>query len=420
MPPEAATIEAPDTSAPVTTETPTILGANPHETFRNAMKAEADAAGARSQRTDPDTPTPESKSPETVKAKTEAKSPETVKPSADDIPESLLKPAVATEKTADDAPPELPASTSKSVREHFQKQGEYFKTKLAKTSEEVATLRQQLEAAASSNGKPSADHIAALEAVTKQRDELNARLERIAYQESPAFHEKFTAREERLRGVAEKIFEDVGADKSILSQALAMSGKRRDEFLDEQDIGATTKARLASVLGQLDVLADERTADVATSREKLSTMRAQEMAQQKAAEERQTAEEKSVLQGILKTASETGIAFRKVEGNDAWNKAVEERLEMVNQLAFGNNDIKTVMEHAVAAVEAKVIGRLNEKLMAENAALREKVAGMSAVEPGMNGRDKPAASDEERIAKMSPDERARDTFRRLAAPFVGH
>lgn len=418
MPEVIPTIETPnDNSVPAKAETPALLGADPKETFRNAMRAEADAAGARSQRADPETPVPEAK----PVPKAEAKPAETPKPAADDIPESLLKPAAPkTEEQADDTPPELHGNVSEKTREHFKKQGEYYKGKLAKTSEEVAALRNALILSKEGNGKPSAEHLSALEAVTKQRDELNTRLERVAYQESPAFHEKFTAREERLRGVAEKIFEDVGADKAILSQALAMSGKRRDEFLDEQELGQTTKARLASVLGQMDVLAEERTADVATSREKLATMRAEESAQRKAAEDRQLSEEKAVVEAVRKQVSETSIAFRKSDGHDEWNKGVDERFAKVEELIHGNVDFKSVVEYAYAAVSAQVTDRLNQKLMERVATLEAKLNGMSATEPHVNGGVKPPASDEERIAKMTPDERARHTFRQLAAPYVGH
>lgn len=412
-------IETPnDNSVPAKSDTPALLGADPKETFRNAMRAEADREGARSAKADPEPPTPEAKP--APKADAPAEVP---KPAADDIPESLLKPATpkAEEAPTDDVPPELHGNTSKSVREHFAKQGEHYKAKLAKTGEEMAALRKELEGARASNGKPSAEHLLALEAIKKERDDYLARLERVAYQESPAFQEKFTAREERLRGVAEKIFEDVGADKAILSQALAMSGKRRDEFLDEQEtLGSTTKARLASVLGQLDVLAEERTADIATSREKLASMRAAEAAEQKAEEERRAAEDKAILEEVLKTARETTIGLREVPGNDAWNSGVKDRIAKIYELSFGNNDTKTLMEFAVAAVNAQVTDRINQKLMERVATLEAKLNGMSAVEPVLNGRDKPLASDEERIARMSPDERARHTFRQLAAPYVGH
>lgn len=411
-------IETPnDNSVPAKSDTPALLGADPKETFRNAMKAEADAAGARSQRADPEAPAPE------AKPTAEAKPAETPKPAADDIPESLLKPATpkAEKAPADYVPPELHGNVSEKTREHFKKQGEYYKTKLAKTSEEVAALRKELEGAKSSNGKPSAEHLSALEAIKKERDDYLARLERVAYQESPAFQEKFTAREERLRGVAEKIFEDVGADKAILTQALAMNGKRRDEFLDEQEgLGSTTKARLASVLGQLDVLTEERTADIATSREKLAAWRAEESARESAEREQLKSKLSGLVEATLKTAVAEWIPFKKQEGNDAWNAGVDERIKLVNKIVHEPISDEAIVEYAFAAAGAKVTDRINQKLMERVATLEAKLNGMSATEPGLNGRDKPAASDEERIAKMSPDERARHTFRQLAAPYVGH
>lgn len=410
-------IETPnDNSVPAKSDTPALLGADPKETFRNAMKAEADAAGARSQRADPEAPAPE------AKPTAEAKPAETPKPAADDIPESLLKPATPkAEEPAEDAPPELHGNVSEKTREHFKKQGEYYKTKLAKTSEEVAALRKELEGAKSSNGKPSAEHLSALEAIKKERDDYLARLERVAYQESPAFQEKFTAREERLRGVAEKIFEDVGADKAILTQALAMNGKRRDEFLDEQEgLGSTTKARLASVLGQLDVLTEERTADIATSREKLAAWRAEESARESAEREQLKSKLSGLVEATLKTAVAEWIPFKKQEGNDAWNAGVDERIKLVNKIVHEPISDEAIVEYAFAAAGAKVTDRINQRLMERVATLEAKLNGMSATEPGLNGRDKPAASDEERIAKMSPDERARHTFRQLAAPYVGH
>lgn len=273
---------------------------------------------------------------------------------------------------------------------------------LAKRDEELAKLRG-LEVPESAKK----EH----ERLSKRAAELEAELERVAYERSPKFKEKFGARETAMRSQLEATAKDLGVEDHQVAQLNALSGRRRFEMIDELDIPQSAKGALSSLAMQLDGIKAEREADLGRSREELTAWQQEQEQERKQQEQALRAEEDRVFAEELGTATTTLPAFQKIEGNEAWNKEVESRIEQARQFFNGGADIKQLAQLALRGMNDLVSEKIIKAQQQRLKEYADQLSRYKSTNPG--GGSAPEIKTDK--SGMNPMERAMATFEEKTA-----
>lgn len=306
-------------------------------------------------------------------------------PKKDDngIPDELLgdKPKAEVDPDANllDAEPVGPLK-----HENFKKVQARAKQEIAAAKKEAADMAAKIK---EFEGRGSDDKTKAeIDQLRKDRQEMEAALERLAFERSPKFQKQFVAREKATLDRATKAFTDAGGEAALLPEILAASPARRFAMLDELEISASGKQYVISVLSEHDAIQSEKAAALAESRERLNQWETEEKAQQEAAASQRTVEMKKLLdRTIIETAAEFE-PFRKVDGNDAWNAEVDARIAEVTRIAVGESTEKEIIQKIARGVAADRIHQMFKTVRDENKALRARNAELEAAQPGAGGR----------------------------------
>lgn len=288
------------------------------------------------------------------------------------IPEELLTKETPPVEVKDDVLSlELPPTASKASHINFGKLRDHAKALAA----EREALRAELEAARKA---PAADDktAAELKAEREARAALEEKLERAAFTESPKF-KQFEAREgDQLAGAkayldGAKDMDGNAIDPDIVETAARLSGLKRLDVLRKAGLDEVTIAAVTPHLAALDTIAREKKVALDNYKTEAEAYRAQEtLAQEKQAAARQ-AEEKRLFAEVGREIAEKVDGLRKVPGQDAWNKHVDDITARAEQIFSGGVPVRELAEMSYRAA-------IQEDTQRINVALREKLAAALA------------------------------------------
>lgn len=315
-------------------------------------------------------------------------------PAADEFPAEVLEgkpsPAAPDPEAEEKADMELikQRPTGQIKHDHFETVQKAAQRRVDAANAKATKHLAELETARKTSGKPSEEDAKAIELTRKERDELKAELQRVAYERTPEFRERYTDRETNIRQLAEAAAKDAGIDPKLIANAMAASGKHRFEILEsaEPSLTAGTLAYVSNLLATYDQVQIEKSSALSQSKERYASYQQQEQAQAKAQEAERKQREEAAFDGALKKLSAQFEPFRKVEGNEPWNKGIDDDIAAARKLYNdGNASEEELAEVALTAIGAKKLHKMFKTLQARYNALAQKNAELTAAGPQVNG-----------------------------------
>jgi hypothetical protein len=208
-------------------------------------------------------------------------------------------------------------------------------------------------------------------------EEMEATLERTAFEKSPKFREKFQAPYEAAVNDAVEFAKTYTEDPSIAEKAMSLQGRERIDFIDEHMSGAAASAFLSKI----------EAAD--SARNNLESALADHRATNQQFQQDDIKQQEKVMQtinttfdrvlGHLATKSEY---FRKGDDTEH-NSIVEKRVEAARNIILGNAPENEMAVAPFLAVIAKDAVAENAKLKAELAKYKARVSKDNSVQPSV-------------------------------------
>lgn len=307
---------------------------------------------------------------QTAAATTAAATQDTTQTKIAEAPKQTLSESMA---TISDAPPveqkkevkvETPATSDE------PKEGEKpaafikrLKAERADALNQLKTAREQLE---KKGGESNTDEIAALRKEIEARDKT---LEIAAYERSPQYQEQFVKPEKEAIDGAKKLIATFTDKKGILERALALEGKERLDFLEENmEKGAV------AVFDRLDRVDEARARKAAALNNNAEHSKALLASQQQAAD----ADLLKGFDGMQEDISKRLSVFRSENGPELVSKA--------RSLLTGEASHADILSAAYLAVAAPHYISENGKLRATIATLEARIKEDNEHRGSINGR----------------------------------
>jgi len=265
-----------------------------------------------------------------------------------------------------------------------------------KRGTELARLAAELEA--TKTAKPASDpgDSEAMQALRKQLEETNAELERAAFERSPKYKELVGEAQSAI-AQAKSYLEGTEVDPSVIDRAASLTGAKRLAVLRDADLDATAVGAIAAHLAEHDKLNSRRESLLAQHKTLASEYEQQQRAAAEQQERQLQAQEEKTFATVLEKVKSNFPAFQKYEGNEAWNKQVDERLQLAKEYFNGTKSLEETAEITIAGVacaiekrRADILAEKYKAALAENAKLKSAQPGggdatRTAVANGSNG-----------------------------------
>lgn len=325
-----------------------------------------------------------------------AKAAEPAKVEDSEFPEELLS-GKAAEPTAD--APETEDQRSARVdkilserpkgqikHDHFEIVQNAAKEEVTWHRAELKKFKTDLEKLRANAGKLPEDHVREVEATKKQLTEAREELSRVAFERTPEFRERFTDREARLVGLAEKAAKDNGIDPKIIKNALASSGKQRFEILEGAgELSPGALSYISNVLAQHDDLQEEKATVLSQSKERYAQWQEAQKAQGAQRDAQQKAIEQQAFEEAGKALAAKHRLFQEAKGEKfkaTQSAALAEAKRIFHEGNLSEVELATVA-HKAAMFDVQE--RFLDHVVAERNSLKAKVAELTAAGPQVNG-----------------------------------
>lgn len=364
--------------------------------FDAGFDAEVEAAIAK----DNAAAEPQAKAAEKVEPSKPAKADKPAAPELD-IPDALLS------KKEKAKPEVVEAEREKAIKEQTagmsQKAADRFRAIEAKAhaAEQKAARAEKLEkelAEVQEKLKGAIDTSAA-DAMKKQVEELSELLDKNALTEHPRFKAKFDIPLAKEIATASKLVskEAAGEVEALLSlPETAQRNRRLNEIADELDNVAQKK--FLNAIDAADRLSNERAGEVANWKVNKTRLAEVTEAEKEQAQEHHKRSIDKALKTVLPrfTDDEKGVElFRKVDGNEEWNKVVESRLENVRKLTAAELTKEDTAEMAAWAISGSEYRKMFLTQRVLVARLQEEIATLKSGEPDLGSGGAGGGDDDE-------------------------
>jgi len=209
-------------------------------------------------------------------------------------------------------------------------------------------------------------------------DELEATLEKTAFEKSPKFREKYQAPYEDAISRAVDFAKDMADDPSIAEKALSLRGKERIEFIDETFGGGAASAAFLQLIDKADSKRGDLEGALNDYRATSQNLQQEEV---KSREETMGKINRN-FDRMANHLSEKLDFFRKGDDEEA-NALVEKRIEAARNIITGKaseNDMTVAPFLAVIAKEAvEKVSKLEAELSKYKARAREDASAQARI-----------------------------------------
>ena len=207
-------------------------------------------------------------------------------------------------------------------------------------------------------------------------EELEATLEKTAFEKSPKFRDKFQAPYEEAINRAVEFAKDMADDPAIAEKALSLKGKERIEFIDETFGGGAASAAFLQLVDKADSKRGELEGALSDYRATSVSLENDEV---KSREETMQKINKNFDRMANHLANKLEF-FRKGD-DDASNSLVDKRIAAARNIISGNASENEMLAAPFLAVVAKEAVEKLGKLEAELAKYKARVAEDVSVSP---------------------------------------
>lgn len=369
------------------------------------------AANATPETTPAETPA----APAKPEVRTETK-PAEATPANDGIPDEFL--GIEPAKPAEDPDAKLldEQPTGQVKHEHFTKLQTLSKARIKAAEDKLAQVEAQLKDVQSKGGVDDKTK-AQLEALQKRADEAEERLNRAHFERSPQF-QKMVERAEKSISDAKTYLEGTEIDSNVVDLAAKAKGAARIKILKEAGADAEQIAAIAPYLANYDSIRADQDSALASHKETAAKWESEQKSVREAEEARIKKEDERVFDSVLSKTQASMVAYRKVQGNDAWNSGVDELIAKAREHFSGQVSVEEAAEVVIAGVGAIRTAQINTRLLERLAAANKKIAELTSAQPGnSNGRSANGATIDE--SKLSEEDRLKSAFERNLAAAQG-
>jgi len=297
-------------------------------------------------------------------------------------------------------PPEpKPAAAPAPVEEKIprtQKDWESYKAKQkereAARETEFATLQSKIKEL-ESKPNPTAVDDSRLKALEQEREELSEKLRLVDITNHPQFKAYYEGKTNAQIELAKRIAGPERAD--AIAKALALpDGEFRQANIEEllREMTPLQVSRVGAVLNSLNEIESDRSAQIEKAKGDytLHVENAKKQAESQKTEAIQKAE--SAFTNIVSAAQnpkdkDGSFIFQKIDGNEEWNKGVDERIAYAKSLLFGNHAPEVLIKRALDAAALPAITKAYQGSLARIAELESQVKGLSTAQPALNRRE---------------------------------
>ena len=292
-------------------------------------------------------------------------------------------------KGAEDAEIEIPKGLSPKAGEHFRELNKSWHSKFTAEKAARETAAKELEALKSqaANQKDSEATLKLLEQERQEKQALAAELERVAVERSPQFQQKFTAKEKAIRSQAEAILQEAGVDAKLVDAVLAAKGRQRSSLLLESDLNDVERGQIGALLSNYDMVQAEKHDIISRAHEEHQKWQAEQEVSQRERAMAAKAHEEGVFESTLKELAQSSRMFRKLQGDAPevvkWNADIDASIQASRKLMMGESSIEEIARDALVAKRAVAMEKMNESLIKQLQAEREKNARISSANPQM-------------------------------------
>lgn len=323
------------------------------------FEAEFEHALSKDDRTKPVLPPPENDA-----AKPSASTPAPTGASAVPVPGS---------KPEDDAPPVSIKSTK--AADDWKKMQAAHKARVATLESELSEAKKKLETSTGPKADPEAERI------KTEHGQLSELLKLIELERHPKFRQYF---DDKIQAVMKEIKGIVGEEGEGLMDLLAQpetDRRRKAVAAAVEDLDESKRSEIFSAVRDLRKIQAERKAELDKGTEnwnKLQKQREDEIAGRKKALD-------DVFTQVIAGASDakTGLAvFQPKEGDEAWNKEVEERKQLARAIFSGTLELPDLARAAAWAASAPALLKNSLALAKEVAGLKEEIQKLRQSQPG--------------------------------------
>lgn len=299
--------------------------------------------------------------------------------------------------------------------QNYKNLQEKARAEITREREQRTLIQKELEEVRS---KLNADFVP--EKIQKQLEEYQTKLKereeelgKIAVERSPMFKERFTNKINGVGNQLKKTAEELGLDADLVPRLLASSIKRRVEILGDTELNGAGVGLITNLLQQHDQLNSEKDEFLTDWQSKAAEMERTQREQTDAEKAKLKEYEDRRFNLVLENMAKSYAPLKKIEGNEEWNKGVDEAVSTAKRFFDGHFSDDEFAEIVLAGAGAKRQGAMFEKLKAMYSEVVKERDGLRAASPSAPPvGSKPPVKDD---SKLTLEERAKQTFDLMVA-----
>jgi len=275
------------------------------------------------------------------------------------------------EKTWREAEP--PAASTKGARAAWDEFKQKAKTDIEAKEKAIRELQSELDQA---RGR-----VTNSEALQQQLSQAQSIVERIAIERSPLFKLKVLDQEDLLRARLGKTVEGTGLTSPEADAVLRGDLNTRERILDSRQMSPFRRQQIVDILSQWDRVSEERERLTARGKETLTEFLREQQVAQEAQRAQYLRESEKLFDDQMVLASQKIEVYHPIEGNDEWNKSVNDLKTTARKLYSGQVPRELLAQAAILAPAAVALQNLLRSAYTEINSLKTQLNRYQGVQP---------------------------------------
>ena len=275
------------------------------------------------------------------------------------------------EKTWREAEP--PAASTKGARAAWDEFKQKAKTDIEAKEKAIRELQSELDQA---RGR-----VTNSEALQQQLSQAQSIVERIAIERSPLFKLKVLDQEDLLRARLGKTVQGTGLTSPEADAVLRGDLNTRERILDSRQMSPFRRQQIVDILSQWDRVSEERERLTARGKETLTEFLREQQVAQEAQRAQYLRESEKLFDDQMVLASQKIEVYHPIEGNDEWNKSVNDLKTTARKLYSGQVPRELLAQAAILAPAAVALQNLLRSAYTEINSLKSQLNRYQGVQP---------------------------------------
>lgn len=275
------------------------------------------------------------------------------------------------EKTWRDAEP--PAASTKGARAAWDEFKTKAKSDIEAKEKAIRELQTELDQV---KGR-----VTNSEALQQQLQQAQGIVERIAIERSPLFKLKVLDQEDLLRARLGKTIEGTGLTPAEADAVLRGDLNTRERVLDSRQMSPFRRQQIVDILSQWDRVSEERERLTTRGKETLTEFLREQQVAQESQRAQYMRDAEKIFDDQLTLASQKIEVYHPIEGNDAWNKTVNDLKTTARKLYSGQVPRELLAQAAILAPAAVALQNLLRSAYTEINSLKTQLNRYQGVQP---------------------------------------